>query len=75
MEIPYRQLSTDVLEAVIEEFITREGTDYGDQEFTLNDKLEQIKVQLSNGEIFISYDPVSESCQLQPASAREELNL
>lgn len=75
MEIPFQQLSVDVLEAVIEEFITREGTDYGEQEFTLNDKLEQIKFQLSKGEIFISYDPVSESCQLLPASVREELEL
>ena len=30
MEIPHSQLTDEVLEAIIEEFITREGTDYGE---------------------------------------------
>jgi uncharacterized protein YheU (UPF0270 family) len=40
MEIPHSQLSKEVLDAVIEEFITREGTDYGDRVISLDDKVE-----------------------------------
>ena len=51
MEIPYAQLSKEVLEAVIEEFITREGTDYGEVELSLADKVDQVREQLRRGEV------------------------
>jgi len=64
MDIPYSELSEDVLNAVIEEFVTREGTEYGEREYSLSEKIEQIKKQLRDGEIKISFDPESESCTL-----------
>lgn len=64
IEIPSQQLTTDVLDAVIEEFITREGTDYGLAEFSLEQKVQQVKRQLDAGKVMIVYDPVSESCTL-----------
>jgi len=39
MEIPYKKLAPDVLRAVIEEFVTREGTDYGEVIFLLTRRL------------------------------------
>lgn len=33
----------------------REGTDYGDIEYTLEQKVEQVKQQLAAGEAFIEY--------------------
>ncbi|MCH8264499.1 MAG: YheU family protein, partial [Proteobacteria bacterium] len=57
MEIPHAQLADDVLRAVIEEYITREGTDYGEREYTLDEKVEQIINQLRHGEVLINYDP------------------
>ena len=65
MEIPYSELSDDALQAVIEEFITREGTDYGEREYSLQQKIEQVKAQLKRGEIVINYDVDSQSCHLQ----------
>ena len=62
MEIPHSQLSKEVLDAVIEEFITREGTDYGDRVISLDDKVEQVRVQLDRGDVFLSFDPLSQSC-------------
>ena len=70
MEIPYAQLSEEVLEAVIEEFITREGTDYSEVELSLANKVDQVREQLRRGEVFLSFDPLTESCQLQPKEQR-----
>lgn len=65
MEIPYSELSDDALQAVIEEFITREGTEYGEREYSLQQKIDQVKTQLKRGEIIINYDVDSQSCHLQ----------
>jgi len=64
--IPYTSLSKDVLTAIIEEFVTREGTDYGD-EFSLEEKVEQVLVQLKKGSVVITFDEESESCSIQAA--------
>ncbi len=65
MKIPYQKLAEETLRAVIEEFISREGTEYGDQEHTLEQKVQQVKDQLQRGDIVLSYDPESQSCHLQ----------
>ena len=51
MEIPHNQVPEQTLLAIIEEFISREGTDYGHREYTLDEKVEKVKSQLLNGEI------------------------
>jgi uncharacterized protein YheU (UPF0270 family) len=73
MEIPYSQLTDEVLEAIIEEFITREGTDYGDCVLELADKVVQVKEQLNRGDVFLSFDPLTQSCQLYPKELCAEL--
>ena len=47
IEIPPQQLSAEVLDALIEEYITREGTDYGEVEYSLEQKLAQVKAQFA----------------------------
>lgn len=64
MEIPYTALSPDALQGVIEEFISREGTDYGELEFTLEDKIGQVRSQLESGEVVLTFDEESETCNL-----------
>lgn len=64
IEVPAEQLSEDILQAVIEEFITREGTDYGLQDYSLEQKVLQIRRQLDNGKAMIVYDQISETCTL-----------
>ncbi|MGK0239207.1 MAG: hypothetical protein ACI92G_002682 [Candidatus Pelagisphaera sp.] len=44
MEIPYQKFEAKILRAVIVEFVTREGTDYGDQVFPSMKKLRQLNV-------------------------------
>ena len=64
MIIPPERLAKQTLDNLLEEFITREGTDYGLEELSLEDKLLQLKRQLENGTVVIWFDSVSESTQL-----------
>jgi uncharacterized protein YheU (UPF0270 family) len=64
MIIPYEQLSSDALQGLIEEFITREGTDYGIEEVSLSIKVEQIRVQLSRREVVVVFDVASETVSI-----------
>lgn len=66
MLIPYDQLAPDTLQSLIEEFINREGTDYGEQEISIKTKVSQVQRQLDKGDIVISYDEHSETCTLLP---------
>ncbi|GGY67976.1 UPF0270 protein YheU [Cellvibrio zantedeschiae] len=64
MIIPHEQISADALQGLIEEFITREGTDYGEMEVSLSQKVAQVKRQLTQGEIVIVFDPATESVSI-----------
>lgn len=59
MEIPYDLLSKDALRSLVEEFVTREGTDYGHGEWDLERKVEAVMRQLKYGEAVIVFDEVS----------------
>jgi uncharacterized protein YheU (UPF0270 family) len=61
VEVPYRELPADLLNAVIESFVLREGTDYGEKELSLEAKVAQVVSQLKRGEAKIVFDPASES--------------
>ena len=64
IEIPLDRLSPEILKAVIEEFVLREGTDYGVQEVSLQSKILQVEGQLARGDVLITYDPATETCTL-----------
>jgi len=66
MIIPHHMLSPETLHGVIEAFITREGTDYGEHDISLATKVLQVRKQLDEGTAVIVYDQESESCTLQP---------
>jgi uncharacterized protein YheU (UPF0270 family) len=61
VEVPCADLSADLLHAVIESFVLREGTDYGEKELSLEDKVARVLGQLKKGEAKIIFDPQSES--------------
>lgn len=64
MIIPPNQLSPDALQGVLEEFIGREGTDYGEQELSLADKVERLRPQVMRGEVLIVFDEFLETLTL-----------
>jgi len=63
--IPYQRLSSDALDAIIEDFVGREGTDYGDYHFSLDDKKNQVLAQLHAGTATLLFDPVLQSCHIE----------
>lgn len=73
MAIPMDQLSAEVVDAVIEAFILREGTDYGVVEISLDKKKEQIRKQLQKNDIRIVYDFNTESVTMMTDSDWKKL--
>jgi uncharacterized protein len=61
VDVPYTELPSALLQAVIESFVLREGTDYGEKEFSLEDKVARVIAQLKRGEAKIVFDPESDS--------------
>ena len=66
LKIPWDQLSPEVLEGLVEEFVSREGTEYGGREFSLAEKVEQVKAQIKSGKVVIVFDEKSDTCNLLP---------
>jgi len=56
IEVPPSALSREVLRALVEEFVTRDGTDYGAVERTLGEKVSSVMRQLEAGELAIVVD-------------------
>ncbi|MCK5836333.1 MAG: YheU family protein [Desulfobacula sp.] len=64
LKVPYDQLSPKALQGVIEEFVTRDGTDYGEIETTLETKISQVLAQLKSGKAVIVFDQGSDTCSI-----------
>jgi uncharacterized protein YheU (UPF0270 family) len=62
--VPYTQLSSEALQGVIESFVLREGTEYGERDFTLAEKRLHVMHQLERGEAQIMFDPQSQSVDI-----------
>ena len=59
--IPVEQLSEEILLALVEEFVNRDGTDYGEFEVSLEEKTRQVIAGIRAGQLFVVYDDQSES--------------
>jgi uncharacterized protein YheU (UPF0270 family) len=64
--IPHQELSADALRGVVESYVLREGTDYGQREVLLEQKVAQVLRQLERGEAQIMFDPNTESIDIVP---------
>jgi len=62
--IPHKELSTGALQGVLESFVLREGTDYGERESTLEEKVSHVLRQLDRGEAQIVFDPNTETLDI-----------
>jgi uncharacterized protein YheU (UPF0270 family) len=70
MIIPYDKLSPEVLEGLIEEFVTRDGTDTGYAKKSLEQDVMKVKRQLKRGDAVIVYD---QSTQTSNIVAKDDL--
>jgi len=67
--VPHTELAAEVLRAVVESFVLREGTDYGEKEFSLDQKVARVMSQLERGDAQILFDPETESVAIVVVSA------
>ena len=63
MLIPFEQLTEDTLTRLIEDFVTRDGTDHGDQT-PLHTRIERVRGALEKKQAVIVFDVESQQCQL-----------
>jgi uncharacterized protein YheU (UPF0270 family) len=68
--VPHTALSTSALAGLVEEFITREGTEYGAREYTLDEKTASVMRLLQLGEVYIGFDPESGTTTLHRKTGR-----
>lgn len=64
VNVPYTELAQELLHAVVESYVLREGTDYGEREFSLQEKVAHVIGQLKRGEARIVFDPDTESVSI-----------
>ncbi len=62
--VPFAELSPDTLRRVVEAFVLREGTEYGERDFTLDQKVTHVMRQLERGEADVLFDPNTESVDI-----------
>lgn len=61
LEIPWQKLSGEALQGLLEELVTRDGTDYGERELSTGEKVEQLHRALRNGHACIGFCPRTET--------------
>ncbi|MDE1483622.1 YheU family protein [Xenorhabdus bovienii] len=66
MMIPWQQLAPETLLDLIESFVLREGTDYGEDEKTLEQKVQDVKRQLERGEVLLVWSELHETVNIMP---------
>jgi uncharacterized protein YheU (UPF0270 family) len=71
VDIPYRELSPDALQGVIESFVLQEGTEYGWRDFSLEEKVAHVTRQLERGEARIVFDPNTETVGIVSAEPKQ----
>lgn len=68
IEVPSDAIDPDTLYRLVEEFVTREGTDYGQQEFDLDTKVQQILAGLKRRQWLIIVDTAMQNTHIVEAA-------
>lgn len=73
IRVPPERLDDAVLEALLEEYGSRDGTDYGERELTLAEKAGNLRRQLDSGDLLILFHSESEQWDLVPREQAQQL--
>ena len=68
MIIPWQDIAPETLESILESVVLREGTDYGEHEKSLSDKVADLYTQLKNGDIMIVWSELHETLNIMPSA-------
>ncbi|MDC0602838.1 YheU family protein [Aliiglaciecola sp.] len=64
MIIPISDIPSETLQNLIEAFVLQEGTEYGEVDFSLEQKVNHVLMQLKTGEAFVQYSELHESVNI-----------
>ena len=64
MIVPWQEIPAATLDNLIEEFVTRDGTDYGEREIATATKVEQVRAQLKRGDAAVVFDDATETVSI-----------
>ena len=73
VQVPPDRVDPELLFAMIEEFVTRDGTDYGSSESSLEQKVQQLERRLRSGEVWLIFELESEQWDWLPADEAAQL--
>lgn len=65
MIIPVNELASDTLRNLVESYVLREGTDYGEIEASFEDKVNEVMVALKSGEAVLVYSELHDSVNIR----------
>lgn len=75
MIIPFNELNMETLNSIIKEFVLQEGTEYGAEDVSIDEKVEQVIQQLTLGTAVLVYSELHETVNIIPANQfKEEVN-
>ncbi|VTR60078.1 Uncharacterised protein family (UPF0270) [Serratia fonticola] len=66
MIIPWQEIEQETLNSLIESFVLREGTDYGEHERSLEQKVDDVRRQLKSGEVVLVWSELHETVNIMP---------
>lgn len=69
MIIPWHALEESTLNNVLDSFILREGTDYGERELTLAEKRERLLAQIKAEKVVIVWSELNQSLDIKDKNA------
>ena len=75
MIIAIADLTEETLLNIIEGFVLREGTEYGEADVSLEDKVQQVLAQLTLGDVLLVYSELHETVNIIPKQQLGEFEL
>ena len=74
MIVPWQEIPAETLDNLIEEFVTRDGTDYGEQEIGTDTKVAQVREHLRRGRASVVFDEATETISIFTREQLDELD-
>jgi uncharacterized protein YheU (UPF0270 family) len=75
MIIPITDLTDETILNIIEGFVLREGTEYGEADVSLEEKVQQVLAQLRIGDVLLVYSELHETVNIIPKQQLGEFEL
>lgn len=73
VQVPVERLDPDTLGALLEDFASRDGTDYGERETPLDERVAQLRRSLVAGDVMLLFHAATESWDLLPREDAQKL--